>query len=120
MAQARINTENFNINSSLQIGDELYFTCVNNTLTAGFTTLNNEPTFLGTVIQITNDYIDFESDNPILAPACDNVFISFKKDCAVNTGGLKGYFASATFINDDFRNKNELFAISAQASYSSK
>jgi hypothetical protein len=116
VTDARINIENFEINTSLQVGDELYYTCAMSNV--GFTTVNS-PTFLGTVTNITNDYIDFTNDD-ISSINCDNIFLSFKKDCAVNNSGLKGYFALATFLNNDYNNKNELFAISSQVSFSSK
>ena len=119
MATAILNIQN--PNSSIQVGDELYYSCVNDLTTGGYTTTQGEPSFLGIVVKVKSIGIEFEYDpfGGLFIP-CDNIFISFRKSCAVNTNGIKGYFAEATFVNNDFSNKNELFAVSSQASYSSK
>ena len=119
MAIARINTENIDINSSLQIGDELYYSC--GTVSSTGFMMVGDPTLLGVVSVITNDYIDFTASN-ITSP-CQGVgvlYLSFKKDCSVNSSGLKGYFARITLTNTDHSEKNELFTIGSQVSLSSK
>ena len=119
MAQGTISID-FEINSSLQIGDELYYNCVKPTTMAGFTVIDTN-ILLGTVTNITNGSITFRYNAGTLAQfPCDQMFISFKKDCSINNSGLRGYYALATFTNNDFNNKNEIFSINTQASLSSK
>jgi len=48
------------------------------------------------------------------------IFLTFRKNCTVNGNSLKGYFALAKFINDDYSHANEMFSVSSGISVSSK
>ena len=44
----------------------------------------------------------------------------FSKDKRVNNSDLNGYYAEVTFKNNDNINASELFAVSSEATFSSK
>lgn len=122
---------NFPINHSVQVGDVLYFTCTNpqQTNSSNFIALSQEPFKLGYITQVSQGsdgegVIGFNytsvGNTANELPTCARVFLSFKKDCSVNTSGLRGYFASATLVNMDYQNKNELFAVNSEVTMSSK
>ena len=126
ISEAKIEDINFPINSSLQIGDEIWVSCADTTQ-SGYNTAQ-QPQRLGVVTSIGERYIEFNYssfgsniNNYKTYPAnCSNIFLSFKKDCSVNIASLKGYYASVTLRNDDHQHKNELFAVNANVASSSK
>ena len=128
-------------NISAKVGDELYRYCLTS-FAMGSGNMTDTPERLGTITRISivvNNQgqqvlrIGFNytsvglnlSDIPGSASytgssACDNMFLSFKKECGINISSLAGYYASVTFVNDDYNHSNELFAIGAQVELSSK
>ena len=54
-------------------------------------------------------------------PPCFNIgdFIMFSKDKAVNTSGIKGYYAEATFVNFEKEKDIELFSVGTGIAISS-
>ena len=101
------------INSSLQIGDEVFVSTV---LTGGIT---SEPVFAALVTSISPDNITIGKDNATSPIISNGDFILFAKDIRVNESSLKGYYADVTFEN--FSNtKTELYAISSEVTPSSK
>tara|TARA_R100001224_G_scaffold29795_1_gene16473 strand:- start:873 stop:1307 length:435 start_codon:yes stop_codon:yes gene_type:complete len=66
--------------------------------------------------------IEFESEAPTdqIEAMTDFDFIFFRKNEEVNKSGLKGYYMQTTFINNDYNNPAELFAIGSEVSGSSK
>ena len=135
-----LHTQNAS-NVSAKVGDKLYRYCLTS-FAMGSGNMTDTPEELGTItrvdIVVSNQgqtvlRIGFNyaaagltlSDIPGSASytggsACDNMFLSFKKDCGINISSLAGYYASITFVNDDYNNSNELFAIGAQVELSSK
>ena len=102
------------INSSLQIGDEVYVSSVS---TGGIV---SEPVYVEKVIEIGSHYVVVNKDTVTSGPAISNDdFISFAKDIRVNESSLKGYYADVTFKNSS-NTKTELFAISSEVVPSSK
>ena len=83
---------------------------------------------LGQITELVNDYIGFNYtaqgvglvtvQNAFSTSA--QMFISFKKDCSANISSLLGYYAEATFVNNDYQNHNELFGVNSQVAISSK
>ena len=135
-----LHTQNAS-NVSAKVGDKLYRYCLTS-FAMGSGNMTDTPEELGTITRVsvvvsnqgqTVLRIGFNyaaagltlSDIPGSASytggsACDNMFLSFKKDCGINISSLAGYYASITFVNDDYNNSNELFAIGAQVELSSK
>ena len=101
------------INSSLQIGDEVYVSSVS---TGGIV---SEPVYVEKVIEIGSHYVVVNKDNTIPPIISNGDFILFAKDIRVNESSLKGYYADVTFQNSS-NTKTELFAISSEVVPSSK
>ena len=133
ITEARINNIGFEINSSAQVGDILYLG-FGRISTGGFTVFQNRIA-LGEITEIyTNTNkgsIGFNytsvglTATEIVAYSLGgnqpfDYFLSFKKHSAVNSNSLKGYYALGKFINDDFNNENELYAVNSQIAFSSK
>ena len=126
VSEAKIEGINFQMGPSLQVGDEIWVSCAD-TIQSGYNTAQ-PPQKLGVVTNIGENHIEFNFssigsnvNNYKTYPGnCNNIFLSFKKDCSVNIASLKGYYASVTFTNDDHQDKNELFAVNARIALSSK
>tara|TARA_R100000935_G_C2759410_1_gene133002 strand:- start:31 stop:597 length:567 start_codon:yes stop_codon:yes gene_type:complete len=121
-------TFDYDLNKSLQIGDAVWYA---HTTTSGShevaSTNNNDFLFLGTVIDISNQYkkstidvsysgFDLPQD---LGLELKGAFIMFSKDKAVNSAGLKGYYAELEFVNNS-KKKIELFSVGSEVVQSSK
>jgi len=109
-------TFEFSINSSLQIGDAIYFS-----QTTTGSSVVGEPVYAGLVHRVfkDNNYIVIAkdpADSPIINPGD---FILFAKDIGVNEAGLKGYHASVTFENAS-NTRSELFSFGSSVTLSSK
>ena len=109
-------------NMSLGIGDKVYYTnaMVEWDSDPGFSDsgiqVNNSPSFIGKVTNITEDSITLDS-NVNLPPI--GSFLMFEKDVSVNKSGLKGYYAQVKLKNNSL-NPIELFSISSEVTESSK
>jgi len=103
------------INTSLQIGDIIYFqTPVTNGL---FDTIDSSNiTKHGDVTAITNDTITVNLIGS--APIADD-YIMFAKNHTINTSSLLGYFADVKFENNS-TDKIELFSVGSEITESSK
>ena len=101
------------INSSLQVGDMLYYTAPPTDGIAG------EPLPAGVVtsVGVAQGRVDY-TPNALTQPA-NGDFILFAKDIRVNESSLKGYYADVTFTNHSNK-RAELFAISSELVLSSK
>jgi len=127
-------TFNDPINSSLQIGDIVYYS------TWGFNSSSNIPTNqtvstittssivkFGTVISITPydasvtpSFSSIEVSHDVaISPPLVGYFIMFEKDKKVNSSSLIGYFAEVKLMNYSTK-KIELFSLAAGVSESSK
>jgi hypothetical protein len=103
------------INTSLQIGDIIYFQTP--TTSSLFDTIDsNNITKYGDVTVITNDTITVNLVGS--APVADD-YIMFAKNQAINTSSLLGYYADVKFENNS-RTKAELFSVGSEISESSK
>ncbi len=111
-------TFNNNLNTSLQIGDVVYYCPVSSL--GGFNSNSNEDqiTKLGTVLSIFENTIQVTLESNTLAPNA-NDYIFFSKDNIVNLNSVLGYFASVKMVNDSTE-KAELFSISLGTDLSSK
>ena len=120
-------TFGYELNSSLQIGDEVYWTSASPL--GGFTHNQSGVTMhIGSIItintttntvQVKSHHVDVNGDLlPNIQPPL-NSFISFAKNNVVNNNDLTGYYANVNFINNSTM-KAELFSVGSEISESSK
>jgi len=101
------------INSSVEIGDLLYYASSD-----GNGVLSNT-TKVGPINGFTQSgYIRASADSSVL-PIPDNAFILFSKPIKINESSIKGYYADVTLENHSNK-RAELFAISSEVVPSSK
>jgi hypothetical protein len=115
------------INVSVTEGDIAYCLDSDPSSSGGFATAGQQNIqLIGEILninRITNKITcDLPNGTPTgLDPANNNdPFIFFKKNESVNTSGVKGYFAEVKFVNNQFNEKVELFAVSSEVKESSK
>ena len=110
----RLTFENTSINSSLQIGDKLYYT------DQPINGITGKPILAGYVTNILRPEgaIEYTVASQSHIPSVDS-FILFAKDIRVNESGLKGYYADVTLVNRSTK-RAELFAVSSEITLSSK
>ena len=116
----------YELNSSLQIGDQVYHTSTS--MLGGFDQNPNvDQIHLGTVIdiptlfsiQVQVDYVD-SLGNPILSVQPEQGdYISFSKSRVVNNSDLLGYYASVKLVNNS-KIKAELFSVGSEVTENSK
>ena len=113
------------INTSLQIGDAVYYSSINPVGSSGFTASSSHITFIGTVTSIdlsqSKVFIAYDDQQiPIPPPLpSDGDYIMFGKNKAVNSSSLIGYYADVKFVNNR-TDKVELFSVGSEVSESSK
>ena len=114
---ATITIKNGINNTSLQIGDTVYYVPSASISDTGQqqTSISN-PLKIGTVDSIGSDNITV--NNPLSTPASGD-FIMFSKDKAANNTSLIGYYAEVTLKNNS-KEKAELFTLSSEVTESSK
>jgi len=113
------------LNSSLQVGDTVWYAPTSNVgsyQTAS--TSDNAFEKLGVAIELSAQYtkptITVDLEPSIIATnVTTSNFIMFSKNKAVNSSGLKGYYAELDFTNNSNK-KIELFSVSSEVSQSSK
>ena len=112
---SNILTFNDNINTSLQVGDIIYFQTP--TTNGTFDTIDsNNITKYGDVTAVTDGTITVNLIGS--APVADD-YIMFAKNHAANTSSLLGYFADVKFENNS-TDKIELFSVGSEITESSK
>jgi preprotein translocase subunit YajC len=117
-------TFNNELNESLQVGDDVYYTSQNTSPEHGFSIsgLSNVKK-IGTIVAMSSGNIStvnvMYDDSNITTPN-DGDFIMFAKNKIVNTSNMLGYYAEAKFVNNDNEKHAELFAISSDLFESSK
>mgnify|MGYP003120395372 CR=1 FL=1 len=102
----------FSINSSLQIGDTLYYAT-----DTGYG-ITGEPSSIGVVESIFRKTGKINYIPSGVQPLVGD-FILFSKPIQVNESSLKGYYADVTFTNNSNK-RAELFAVSSDIALSSK
>jgi|TARA_Y100001973_G_C5021248_1_gene243257 hypothetical protein len=128
MATLQLNfgtlADGFDFNSSLQVGDTIYY--ASPTTSGGFSVEDDDDqiTLLGVITNINpatsttiaNLICDINNNIP---PPPNNSYILFSKDRSVNVSNIKGYYSEVKF-NNDSKNKAELFATSCEINETSK
>ena len=116
------------INSSVQVGDNIYFSL--KTPNSSYET-SNSFTYSGVIdsidIGLSSSIISVNVDNDSNIPGgsdyenidVNDYFLFFSKDSSVNISRVKGYHANVTMINDSSE-KAELFTVGAEIQKSSK
>jgi hypothetical protein len=110
MSQITLNI-NVKRNTSLQVGDIIYYLGTNGTAIKR----------IGKLISKTNSVIVCEIDaSPVgdISQLSNNSYIFFSKDSIINTSGLLGYYAEINFSNDSTEHA-ELFAVNSEIFISS-
>ena len=103
---------NQKINSSLQIGDAIYYAVVDSV------GVLSKPELAGELKELTSGgAIIVEVNDGITIPV--GAFILFSKPIQINESSMKGYYADVTLENHS-KKRAELFAISSEAVPSSK
>ena len=127
---AFVITLNFDheINTSVQIGDNVYFS--NPQPGGGFDVVNdvNPPVHAGTVysiaspfeMEVYSEYEDFSllPSVPYNIPGSGS-YISFSKDGVVNQNELIGYYALVRLVNDS-KTEAKLFSVATEVTENSK
>ena len=111
------------VNTSVQVGDTLYYTYAGGDYST-VTTVGQQGSItntykFGLVIGVTSNTVTVRYDDHIVSPPPDTAFISFAKDKKVNTTSLLGHYMEVKFVNDS-SGKVELFSIGSEVSESSK
>ena len=104
MARLRLSISG-DINTSLQVGDQLYI---------GY---ESSTALIGTVNEISNGYIYVQE--PFGTPPIIGDYIMFAKDNTKNVSGIIGYYAE-TNIKTNAATQKELYAVSSEIKISSK
>ena len=105
-----------NINDSVQIGDELFYS-----------SSGGSPTSIGVITDIGEKYVEVGGEiNGIIQTAntpipfdANTMFFMFQKPVEQNVSSLKGYHAEVKFVNTSGE-KQELFAVGSEITISSK
>ena len=99
------------LNSSVQVGDIVYYsTSADGVL--------SDVTKVGNILSFTSSgYINVNADDSVTIP--ENAFILFSKPIKINESSVKGYYADVTLENHSNK-RAELFAISSEVVPSSK
>ena len=113
------------LNSSLQIGDIIWYVPTSNV--GGYETASTDDNAfekLGPVTELSGQYLKpkITGDliyNVIPQNISTSTFIMFSKDKTVNSAGLKGYYAELEFVNNS-NQKIELFSVGSEVVQSSK
>ena len=127
MAFVMTITFDYNINESLQVGDNVYHSSPSSS--GGFNVVNstNDLTHIGVVynilstkeIEVYSTYVDNTgAPLPGIIPVQDN-YISFSKNRTVNNNNLTGYYSLVEFKNNS-KTKAEMFAAGSVVTESSK
>ena len=103
------------INSSLQVGDTLYFTPPP---THGVTAKPKEAGVVTNVLH-TSGILSYEPSAISPTQPTQGDYILFSKPIQIDESSLKGYYADVTFVNRSTK-KAELFAVSSEIALSSK
>ena len=110
------------INTSLQIGDIVYYSPLSTVAGSGFNTVATGNVIkLGIVngIDLIESVITVVYDSDNVASPSDGDYIMFEKDKRVNSSSLIGYYADVHFVNYS-TDEIELFSIGAEVQISSK
>jgi hypothetical protein len=99
------------INSSVQLGDTMYYT------SPPVFGITSQPRSCGMITQLGGDYIVVNGD--VTGLNADGGYFLFAKSIIANKTSLKGYYADVKFRNNSTKKAN-LFSIGSEVVLSSK
>lgn len=115
-----LNISSRDMNTSLQVGDDIYFVQTSIVVNNSFLEDNNNLKYLGVCTAINKTLITvLTALSSSQWPDVDD-YIMFQKNKSANSNGLKGYYADCIFSNNEMNEKIELFSINTQVQESSK
>jgi len=110
MAYVKTLTFNHDINTSLQVGDQVYMTSTsplggfeNNSSAVPIHVGHVHNIISSTEIEVYSEYVDATTGDPLSYNMLDSNggdYISFSKNRVVNNNDLLGYYASVHFVNN--------------------
>ena len=110
MAYVQTLTFNHDINTSLQVGDQVYMTSTsplggfeNNSSAVPIHVGEVHNIISSTEIEVYSEYVDPTTGDPLSYNMLDSNggdYISFSKNRVVNNNDLLGYYASVHFVNN--------------------
>jgi len=104
-----------NQNTSMQIGDTLYYITTNN-LSGNL--YGSDPILIGVITNIDTTLGKIRVENEINTPS-NGDFLMFQKEKSANNTSLIGYYAEVQLKNSSLE-KAELFAVGSEVAPSSK
>jgi len=114
------------INSSLQIGDFVYYSVISTAPNSNIQkTTTSQTQKLGVVDGITSTVGQYKVivlyDSGVVAPPVNGItyYYSFEKDKRVNSSSIIGYYADVKLTNNS-KGKIELFSLGSEVTESSK
>ena len=114
------------INSSLQVGDIVYFAVTSNSpgsniVKSSTADIKKLGIVKDIVHQIGNSYVEVDYDELVFTglPVPAGAYIMFEKDKKVNSASLIGYYAEIKLVNNS-NEKATLFSLGSEISESSK
>lgn len=115
------------VNTSLQIGDHIYYATTAAVALNDFSTNNQQLSYLGVLKQINPQTSTASQSLTIVSDIRQSQtspkigdYLMFQKDRLANSTGIKGYAAIARFVNNNTEEPIELFSVNAQTQESSK
>ena len=115
------------LNTSLQVGDNVYYTLGKDMQSIGGFATTSTPNFLGVVISIsvneltnitTVSILDIETPGGDV-PFIGSPYFSFSKSGKVNHNDLIGYYNEVKFVNNS-KKQAKLFAVGTEVTENSK
>jgi len=100
------------VNSSIQIGDSVYYSTITNGVT-------DAPTELGSITAYTNTTVTCSIDASASTSGLASKFYFFAKDNKANLSSLVGYFAEVEMKNES-TSEVELYQVGSDIAESSK
>ena len=119
MALVNITLEFDSLNTSLQVGDEIYYSHSFTPLGGFSDTALANTRRLGPILSIDGNFVIVQYDDQATTPPAVGDHISFVKNKVVNTASLVGYYMEVKFKNAS-NDKAELFSIGSEISESSQ
>ena len=113
------NISSNDINTSLQVGDDIYFVQTSIVIDNSFLEDNNNLKYLGVCTAINETSITVLTSTPSIDWPQNEDYIMFQKHRSPGVSGVLGYYAEMEFRNNSTK-KAELFAVGSEIFESSK
>ena len=108
-----------NVNVSLQKGDTVYATMLDNDQSGTNANSGKKPVAIGTVIDVVGQVVKIDDSLFPTISLTGEYYLFFSKDRRANLSGILGYYASIEYRNYSLK-KAEIFATGTEYAPSSK